>query len=154
MGIYSYAYVANQEQLQYLSLLEKNHRSTCTCCDLMKINNGSRLEYYERTPTGCQVMNVWSKRHLQAMMTHSLNWCGDIKQKYSGWLHGCQGDNDELDNICQEAFIKAYNNLQKFRGMLLLSIGSRRLRSMPATICCESKAASVIMCLWTVWISR
>jgi len=50
----SYAYVANQEQLQYLSLLEKNHRSTCTCCDLMKINNGSRLEYYERTPTGAK----------------------------------------------------------------------------------------------------
>jgi RNA polymerase sigma-70 factor (ECF subfamily) len=25
-------------------------------------------------------------------------------------------DNDELDDICQEAFIKAYNNLQKFRG--------------------------------------
>ena len=50
----SYAYVANQEQLQYLSLLEKNHRSTCTCCDLMKINNGSRLESYERTPTGAK----------------------------------------------------------------------------------------------------
>jgi hypothetical protein len=50
----SYAYVANQEQLQYLSLLEKNHRSTCTCCDLLKINNGSRLEYYERTPTGAK----------------------------------------------------------------------------------------------------
>jgi RNA polymerase sigma-70 factor (ECF subfamily) len=25
-------------------------------------------------------------------------------------------DNDELDDICQEAFIKAYHNLKKFRG--------------------------------------
>ena len=50
----SYAYVANQEQLQYLSWIEKNRRSTGTCCDLLKINNGSRLEYYERTPTGAK----------------------------------------------------------------------------------------------------
>jgi hypothetical protein len=50
----SYACVANQEQLQYQSWLEKNRRSTGTCCDLLKINNGSRLEYYERTPTGAK----------------------------------------------------------------------------------------------------
>jgi hypothetical protein len=50
----SYAYVANQEQLQYLSWLEGDRRSTGTCCDLLKINNGSRLEYYERTPTGAK----------------------------------------------------------------------------------------------------
>ena len=50
----SYAYVANQEELQYLSWQEKNHRSAGTCCDLLKINNGSRLEYDERTPTGAK----------------------------------------------------------------------------------------------------
>ena len=50
----SHAYVANQEQLQNLSWLEKNGRSTGTCYDLLKINNVSRLESYERTPTGAK----------------------------------------------------------------------------------------------------
>jgi hypothetical protein len=50
----SYGCVANHEQLPNLSWLEKNRRSTGTCCDLLKINKGSRPEYYERTPTGAK----------------------------------------------------------------------------------------------------
>jgi len=62
-------------------------------------------------------------------------------------------DSEELDDICQEAFIKAYQSLRKFRGDLPLSTGSQRLRLMSAMMCSGSKAASVIMCLWTAWLS-